>query len=328
MTKMPPSAEWREIVAEDEDARHQAGAKMLIEIQRARSARFGTGRALHRKGVLALHAVFEVLPDLPDFASHGLFATPARYDALVRLSNGGMDVQSNARPDIRGFAISVRGVAGPGALGGDAARQDFLLINQDSFSSPTSREFMQVVEAASKGQLAVLAHFVRAFGLFGGLGRLKKLAGALGKSFAGFAGEGFNSAVPIACGPYAARVLLEPCAKQPRGEADPVENMRALLAAGPLAYDVKLQFFVDEKTTPIEDASVVWPVDATTIVTVARLTLQPEPTDAAARAALIDEVEKAAFDPWGGLMAHRPLGEIMRARKVAYYASQQARGLA
>ena len=328
MSKMPPSADWREIVAADEDARHQAGARMLVDIQKTRSQRFGSGRALHRKGVLALRASFDVLSNLPDFARQGLFATPGHYDALVRLSNGGMDVQSNKRPDIRGFAIGVLGVSAPAALGGEATRQDFLLINQDSFSSATSKEFMEVVEAASKGQAAVLLHFLRAYGLFGGLARLKKLAGALGKPFSGFAGEGFNSAVPVACGPYAARVLLEPCEKKLRGDADPVENMRALLAAGPISYDLKLQYFIDEKKTPIEDASVVWPADATTIVTVARLTLTPEPSDASARDALAAQVESAAFDPWSGLMAHRPLGEIMRARKVAYYASQQARGAA
>ena len=323
-----PSVEWREVIAPDEDARHQAAARIIAEIQKARLARFGAGRALHRKGVLALRASFEVLPDLPEFARNGLFVRPRRHDALARLSNGGMDVQSNTRPDIRGFAISVLGVEGAGALGDDANRQDFLLINQDSFSSATSEEFVKVVEAASQGQAAVLVHFVRTFGLLGGLARLRKLAGALGKPFAGFGGEAFNSVAPIACGPYAARVLLEPRLKKSRGSLDPVDDMRALLAAGPIDYDVKLQFFVDEKATPIEDASVVWPEAVTPVVTVARLTLKPEPEDATARAALAEQVEKSAFDPWAGLAAHRPLGEIMRARKVAYYASQQGRGAA
>ena len=38
------------------------------------------------------------------------------------------------------------------------------------------------------------------------------------------------------------------------------------------------------------------------------------------------DVERLRFDPWGGLAAHRPLGEIMRARKAAYFHSQKARG--
>ena len=38
------------------------------------------------------------------------------------------------------------------------------------------------------------------------------------------------------------------------------------------------------------------------------------------------DVEGLRFDPWGGLADHRPLGEIMRARKVAYFHSQKSRG--
>jgi len=34
------------------------------------------------------------------------------------------------------------------------------------------------------------------------------------------------------------------------------------------------------------------------------------------------------FDPWQALMAHRPLGEVMRARKAVYFASQKERGAA
>jgi hypothetical protein len=37
-------------------------------------------------------------------------------------------------------------------------------------------------------------------------------------------------------------------------------------------------------------------------------------------------VEAAIFDPWGALMEHRPLGDVMRARKVVYYASEKERG--
>ena len=83
------------------------------------------------------------------------------------------------------------------------------------------------------------------------------------------------------------------------------------LAAGPITYNLQLQFYTDPNATPIEDHRVVW---SSPQVTVARLTLL-EPTD----------VEKLRLDPWSGLAAHRPLGEIMRSRKVAYRVSQLAR---
>ena len=73
--------------------------------------------------------------------------------------------------------------------------------------------------------------------------------------------------------------------------------------------------------TPIEDVTVPWPEAAAPFVTVARLTVPAQ--DPAAMAA---EIEAARFDPWTALVEHRPLGEIMRARKAAYFASTQGRG--
>src|SRR3954471_8630334 len=102
-----PSTEWREHVAPDEAAHLVRVAKVIGELQRARSRKFGRGRALHRKQLLAAIGTLEVLDGLPDHARHGLFARPGRHRALVRLSNGGPEVQANRVPDIRGFALKV-----------------------------------------------------------------------------------------------------------------------------------------------------------------------------------------------------------------------------
>ena len=64
------------------------------------------------------------------------------------------------------------------------------------------------------------------------------------------------------------------------------------LAAGPLHWDLELQFFVDEATTPIEDASRTWPDAETPIVTVARLTLPQQGADMASA-----EAEAAKWPP-------------------------------
>src|SRR5688500_3206341 len=86
-------------------------------------------------------------------------------------------------------------------------------------------------------------------------------------------GHRISTVVPHACRPYAVRVRLKSAWGQARPAAAYIaQYMRGRLARGPLTWDLELQFFVDEPTTPIEDASKVWPEDATPIVTVARLT--------------------------------------------------------
>src|SRR4029453_2688635 len=291
-----PSTEWREQVAPDEAAHLVRVAKVIGELQRTRSKKFGQGRALHRKQLLAATGTLDVADGLPDQARHGLFATPGRHRVLVRLSNGGPDIQADRLPDIRGFALKVLDVSGEAALGGTTDHQDFLMINQDRAPLTNSREFIDFMEAATPGPLSGVLHLFKAHGLPGGLGRLRELFGMLNRKFSGLAAERFNTVAPICCGPYAVRVRLAPAGNQPPAARakDIVADMRDRLAVGSLTYDLELQFFVDEVTTPIEDTSVAWPDAETPIVTAARLVLPQQGVDAAAA-----EAEAAGLGPRG-----------------------------
>lgn len=317
-TQTDASTEWREVIAPGENDRHERHAAQFVELQKQKTRQFGNGRALHRKQLLGLRARFEVIEDLPEPARQGIFAVPRTFDALLRLSNGGFNRDPDKVADVRGFSIKVLGVDGTAALGGAAVSQDFALINHEHFSSPTSETFSHVVTAAGSSPVALLGKVVRSPGL---LPQLLKVGGALRTPFSGFATQNFYSAAPLACGPYAVRVRLLAASDRPAptASADWAADILTRLAACPLVYDVQLQFFVDEASTPIEDAAAVW---ASPFHTVARLTIPTQQRDGA----LDDEVEAGRFDPWNALTEHRPLGEVMRARKVAYYASQQARG--
>lgn len=326
---MEASRNWRESVAPDEESRFAGYGRQFAELQQRKSARYGRGRALHRKQVMAIQAVFEVLPDLPPWARHGLFASPGPHEAWVRLSNGGPDRAADPAPDIRGFAIKVRGLRGPGALGdGDTDHQDFLLINHSAFAFPKSDEFVGLVMAASRGNGALLKYLFGRYGFLGGLKLAARFAKIVGKKFSGFATEAFYSAAPIACGPYACRVRLLPPPGSPAAGADRdwARDMAERLRHDSLSYELQLQFFVDEAATPIEDASVDWSEEVAPYVTVARLHLPSQWFDDVAAGDFAAQVEAAVFDPWGGLMDHRPLGDVMRARKVVYFVSEKGRG--
>lgn len=323
-----PSQNWQEQIAADEEERFARYAEGFAELQQKNSKKYGNGRALHRKQIMALTGTFEVKDNLPEYARHGMFARPGTYKSWIRLSNGGPERVSDRRPDVRGFSFKVLGMDGPGALGMPTQSQDFALINLPAFAFPKSGEFVALVLALSKGPGAILGHLYQQYGIIGAVKLLKKMAGSFGKPFKGFAVESFYSAAPIACGPYAARVRL--VARQndagPQGD-DLSTDVRLRLAVAPLRYDMQLQFFVNEQQTPIEDASVDWPESVAPYVSVGTLTIpMQQATDNAARE-LAQQVEDTVFDPWCALIEHRPLGDVMRARKVVYYQSQQERGV-
>jgi hypothetical protein len=325
-----PSKDWQERIAADEERRFADYGQQFAALQARKSKKFGAGRALHRKQLTAAQGRLQVLGDLPEFARHGLFAKAGKFDVRVRLSNGGMDRAPDRTPDIRGFAISVLGVRGDSALGnGPAKSQDFTLINQEVFGFSNSEEFVSFVLAAAQGKGSLLKYLLRRHGLLGGPMRLMKMLKTVGKPFGGFATESLYSAVPMACGPYAVRVRLVPSATNgvatPGANSDWGADFATRLATQDLQWDLQLQPFASEALTPIEDASVNW---STPYTSVARLDLPRQDAASAAGQALLKQVEAAVFDPWQALAAHRPLGDVQRARKVVYFESQKGRDAA
>ncbi|TGM98537.1 catalase [Leptospira dzoumogneensis] len=326
----PISKDWKEDISPDEETRFAEYVKAFQKIQKVNSSKFGKGRTLHRKQILGLQGKFEVLSNIPDHAKQGLFASPGTKDVWIRLSSGSMKLQPDTTGDIRGFALKILGVNGKSALGnGNTSAQDFLLINLEAFSSPKSEEFVGVVTAAAKGGGPLLKYLFSTYGFFGAFARIKKVSKSFNKPFSGFATEPFYSAAPISFGPYAVRVrLLPPSGVTPSKDAskDWANDMKSKLSKGTLVYSFQVQFFTDEKTTPIEDASVNWAESEAPYVTIATLSIPTQDFGSEPGLSLQKKIEDTIFDPWEALLEHRPLGDVMRARKHVYLASQKGRG--
>ncbi len=323
-----PSTKWKEQLLPDEAKLHTEHLLAFDEVRKIKDAKYGKGRQLHRNALLGLHGRFEVLSGLPQHAQHGLFAAPATYDAWIRLSNGGLDRAPDRKPDIRGFSIKVRGIKGPSALGsGDTDCQDFLMIQKSAFGFANSKDFVGFVHNAARGTFSLFKYLYATFGLIGGFRKLKTMAEAFKVPFTGFATEKFYTAAPLACGPYAVRVRILPARTDANANARESwsDDFLSQLAIGSLRFELQLQFFVDEQRTPIEDATNDWQEDVAPFVTVGVLTIPTQDTESTEGVKLAADIEAAAFDPWGALMAHRPLGEVMRARKVVYFQSQTER---
>jgi hypothetical protein len=277
-----------------------------------------------------------VLPDLPEAARVALFARPATYKAYVRFSNGSGARQSDHKGDVRGVAIKVVGVAGKKIIPGmeSAATQDFLLIRSAVTAFRNADEFVQVVLGVASPPFGLLRVGVKI-----GFGRLLRIlrqsVRGLNAPTVSLATTRYFSAAPIRFGAYAAHYALRPGAGEAAGagatSSSPeylADNMAARLRAGPVAYDFQVQFFVDEARTPIEDASVEWREADAPFVTVARLTLGKQDVASERGRAIAEKIEGFSFDPWHAVEELRPLGNMMRARNVAYRVSTGERGAA
>ena len=203
-----------------------------------------------------------------------------------------------------------------------------LLINHMTFSAARAEEFLDLLVALGSGGGALLSHLMKTHGFFGMFGAIAKLSKVIGKKFSSYLSENLSTALAIKNGDYAVKLRLRPLKPelaQPN-KNDIAADLRNILKSSPVEYAVDLQFYTDAETTPIEDGSVEWPENESPWQTVARLVIPVQDADSAAGQALAAEVEKMKFDPWNALEDHRPLGNVMRARKHAYFISQQERG--
>lgn len=322
-----PSTLWTEIIRDWEEQWHQELNEQVVAMQDRFNKKFGPGRALHRRQIAGLHGVFEVKKDLPEYLRQGVFAEPKNFDCRIRLSDGGFGMTSDVVPDIHGFAVSLRGVKGAGALGMETDRQDFLFTNNRVFGFADSREFAAVMAAATKGQASVVKHFAKAYGPVKGSLVAASKGKDLAKPFFGYGTSDFFSMVPIQFGPYAVRLRLRShqSDRSIRALYQYSDEVADRLRKSDLRYDLDVQFFDTEESTPIEDGSKDWRDKDSPFVTVGTLTIPAQDCDSDAGQDLAKEVEADHFDPWSALIEHKPLGEIMRARKATYFASAQNR---
>lgn len=324
---MTPSTEWRESIGADEASVFERLAQDLAGVQAAVTARRGqVHRALHAKANVVARAEFEVLAGLPPHARVGFFTEPKQYEAVVRFSNGGAAPKSDKKPDVRGVAVKVLGVGGKKLIPGmeSALTQDFLAILTASQPFATPEDFVWfVVAAQSPATLLPKALFRLGPGrLFTLLARLKK---GLGAPMTAIHTSRYFSALPIKFGTLAAKysfVPLDADAGPAAVNGELAEGFSKLLEARPLRWELQMQFYTDERATPLEDSTVDW---TGPWVPVARLSLPQQSVSSEQGKALSAWAEGLSFDPWHAQEEFRPLGAMMRARNAAYRVSTQAR---
>jgi hypothetical protein len=213
----------------------------------------------------------------------------------------------------------------------DALTQDFLLINTPATSFQDAAQFMTFALAMTNPATAI-------FKLVGGLGlaRTARLFRNLAATFKvpinSVATQRFWSAAPIQWGQYAAHYALAPTSPSPEAHSASENRLGNDLAnrlrGAPLVYDFMVQFYVDDVKTPIEDASVEWKEEDAPFINVARLVIPMQDLSSMQSEKQRSFGESLSFDPWHATADFRPLGDLMRARAVAYKHSVLNRGAA
>ncbi len=103
-------------------------------------------------------------------------------------------------------------------------------------------------------------------------------------------------------------------------------DLTTRLAGGQACIDFQIQLQRDPSKQPIEDTSVEWRERDTPFVSVAHVTIPAKSLGSAEANAEEAACNELGFTPWHALEQHRPLGNIMRARKPVYEGSRERRG--
>jgi hypothetical protein len=302
---------------------------------RKRQERLAAGRPLmrgfHAKPHAGLYAEFQVMPDRPEQARYGVFSETRTFQAVVRFSNGESVSQLDSKHEPRGIAIKLIGVPGRKLLPGqeDAVTQDFLATSHSVTSAVRDvDQFMAFVRAKDSG-------FLLLFKLIGALGirEALRILWALFRrvvlsNVRSMVTEHYSSTAPIKLGPYAVKFTVRPTPGTAETTSRPsTENFLRDDLAERLKSDVVLdflvQFYVDDTRTPIEDTSIEW---KTPLQKVAELRIPKCNLDSQKAEELTKKVNELSFSPWHATEDHRPLGNVMRARRVVYEASSALRG--
>jgi hypothetical protein len=263
------------------------------------------------------------------------------------MSNGSEHLLGDRRPDARGLAVSVdlsgdseleteEFLLPPDAAG---ARQDFILFTHPTFFATDVRRFVTLASIASapprERVLPGLGFLASSAGLFR---ELPALVSALSRRVVHPLAATFHSATPYRLGPNSVvKYSVEPsdpgrCAELRLG-AEP-DFLRRVLAAsleqGPIEVDFYAYAFEANQvpaglaslTDAVEDATRNFEKLGAHKIRLATILIGDRP----AETELTHDSENWSFNPWNGLVAHRPLGSLNRARLLAYRDSAAFRG--
>ncbi|MEU9304815.1 peroxidase family protein [Streptomyces sp. NPDC048269] len=310
-------------------------ARELMRVQlrsRKRSGAADIARTFHAKAVLgAENARLTFADDLPSDLRTGFAQPGAEYPVTVRLSNANGTRQPDHAPDLHGAALRIE-------AGADEAH-DLLMTSHPVSHARNAREFVEFAKAMAgadstpRKALALFVTLPLAVGWSTAARMRRNVRAGTSRTVPSLALETYWSRGAVLWGDAGpVRYQLGPADDAPSAPApsgtDPEylhHELARRLKKADVVFHLYVQRYLDARRTPIEDGAAEWKEEDTPLVRVATLTVPCQDIGSAEARAAAARVDQLAFNPWNTTEEFRPLGNLNRARKVAYEASSAHR---
>lgn len=299
-------------------------------------------RSVHAKAHGIIEAEMTVAGGLPPELAQGMFSAPRTHKVFMRLSTNAGDILPDAVSLPRGLAIKVLDVEGSRLPDANGSTQDFIMVNGPVFQAPNAKKFLSSLKLLAKttdrmeGTKTVMSSVLQT--LNKGLESVGVASPAV-QSLGGAPnvdplGETYFSVTPFRYGDYVAKFKLKPASPDLTKRTDTIidtsvrenairETVQAEMQETNGVWEFQVQLCCDLEKQPIEDPTVEWKDEDAPFVTVAIVTAGPQDSWSDMNVQKVDE--QMRFSVWTGLAAHRPLGNINRARKEPYLHSADFR---
>lgn len=332
-------------VLEDSEAKSQESLqyslRQISEISYGQSSY--SARSVHVKSHGLISAEMEIYDNLPAPFAQGIFAKPNTLPLVMRFSTVPGDILHDKTCTPRSLAIKVLGVEGERLPGSEEAiTQDFLFVNGASFLSSSVQVFLSNLKhiACTPETTTEFRHFLSQ--IFRSTAKLidslrsgqqtliKNLQQAQETNILG---ETYFSQDPIMYGNYMAKIAFVPIAPELIALTNKPIDLYAsdglrksivdFFISNTAVWEMRVQLCTDIHKMPIEDSTVIWSEETSPYVPVARITAKPQIAWSPYRSHVVDE--GMLFSPWHGIKSHRPLGSVMRLRRMSYEMAKKMR---
>lgn len=275
-------------------------------------------RAFHAKIHLGVdNARFVVNEDIPAWAQVGFLVPGAEYDTEVRLSNASGKIQPDTKKDLQGFAARVKTQDG---------NHDLLATNGASSHARDAFQFIAFAKAMSGSKLLLLPRLVLMVGLFETVRMLATVIAQGSRKKESLATETYFSRAPYVMDDlaYMFRIVPRhyPTVSTSEGDDYLGDNIREMLYSGRVVFDVQIQLYQDESSTPIEDGAAKWD---SSLFTIGQIVLPQQDLTTHEAHAVLARIDETEFSPWNVTKGFSAVGSQNRARLLVYKASQALR---